>query len=348
MQLEQWGANLNYEQIAAEYPDYLIGRVVSQEKDLYRLMTEKGTCYARVSGKYRYEVTSVSDFPAVGDFVLAEYLSEEEVAVIHKLLPRKSVFIRKAAGTGYEEQVVAANIDIVFICMSLNRDFNIRRLERYLAIAWDSGAMPVVVLTKTDLCENPESKKFEIEMAAAGAAVIETSALTEDGISQIEPYLQTGKTVAFIGSSGAGKSTLINRILGEERIATNGLRNDDKGRHTATHRELFFVSDKGMVIDTPGMRELGMWNAEEGIERTFTDIEELAGKCRFHDCTHRSEPGCAVQKAIKEGTIPEERFLAYQKLKAENAYAEDARSYLDAKKRKFKEIAKYNKNNRKK
>lgn len=257
-----------------------------------------------------------------------------------------SVFIRRAAGTSQTEQVVAANIDTVFLCMALNRDFNLRRLERYLSIAWDSGAVPVVVLTKTDLCDNPEDKRLAVEEVAMGTDILETSAVERDGISQILPYLQEGKTVAFIGSSGVGKSTLINCLLGEKYLATGDLRSDDKGHHTTTHRELLFLPNGGMVIDTPGMRELGMWDAEEGIDRAFEDIEELALRCRFRDCKHISEPGCAVRKAIDQGELSEERFLSYRKLKTENDYFEDSESYLAAKEKKFTEIAKINKKNR--
>lgn len=319
---------------------------MSQEKDLYRLITNQGECFARVSGKFRYGTVNISDFPTVGDFVMVDHICEDSPGVIHILLPRKSVFIRKAAGTGHTEQVVAANIDTVFLCMALNNDFNVRRLERYLSIAWDSGAVPVVVLTKSDLCNNLEEKRLAVEMAAIGVDVVETSVLEKDRIKQLLPYLQGGKTVAFIGSSGVGKSTLINCLLDEERLATGGLRDDDKGRHTTTHRELLFLPDGGMVIDTPGMRELGMWDAGDGIDRTFADIEELAQQCRFHDCTHTSEPGCAIRKALEKGELSRERFLSYQKLKNENAYIEDSESYLAAKEKKFKEIAKYNKNNR--
>lgn len=344
MELEKWGAGKEYYEMAAAYPDYELGRVVSQEKELYRLVTDRGECCARVSGKFRYEAAARGEFPAVGDFVLAEYARKADAAVIHKVLKRKSAFIRKAAGTGRVEQVVAANVDTVFLCMALNRDFNIRRLERYLSVAWDSGAAPVVVLTKTDLCDDPETKRLEIENTAIGVPMIETSGLTKEGAEPLYPYLKRGRTVAFIGSSGVGKSTLINRLLGEERLATQTLRNDDKGRHTTTRRELFYIPDQGMVIDTPGMRELGMWKDGAGIDRTFAEIEQLAQQCRFSDCTHTSEPGCAVRAAIENGLLSMERYLAYQKLKAENAYMEDTENYLMAKKKKFREIAKYNKN----
>lgn len=340
MGLEQWGASEQYYKIASVHPEYELGRVISQEKDLFRLVMDKEECMARVSGKFRYNVSAISEFPSVGDFVLVEHSFKDDVALIHKVLQRKSVFIRKAAGKNCMEQVVAANIDTIFLCMALNGDFNIRRLERYLSIAWDSGAVPAIILTKIDLCDDLQAKRFEIENVAVGVPVMEPSGLTGDGLQQIKQYLQKTKTVAFIGSSGVGKSTLINRLLGEECLKTNTIRKDDKGRHTTTHRELFLIPDSGMVIDTPGM-----WKAGKGIEHAFSDIEKLAEKCRFHNCTHTSEPGCAVRAAMEDGMIDEERLKAYKKLKAENSYMEDTGNYMLAKKKKFKEIAKYNKNN---
>lgn len=289
---------------------------------------------AQVSGKFRYDAITVSDFPAVGDYVMADITGGDR-AVIHNVLPRTSVFIRKAAGKSNTEQVVAANIDTVFLCMSLNNDFNIRRIERYMTAAWDSGAVPVVLLTKTDLCDEVDAKIAQIESVAVGVDIIMTSDAEPDGYSQITPYLKVGKTLAFVGSSGVGKSTLINHLLGDDRLDTNGLRNDDKGRHTTTHRELLMLPSGTMVIDTPGMREMGMWDSSEGLSAAFEDIEELSAKCRFKNCTHKSEPGCAVQAAIKNGELSEERLSSYEKLKIENAYSEDDEGYLAAKRGKI-------------
>ena len=345
MRLEQWGANKEHYDIASAHPEFTLGRVIAQEREVYRVVTEQEEYGARVSGKFRYSTVNPSDYPAVGDFVLMECMSREELAVIQMILPRKSAFLRKAAGTMNVEQIVAANVDTIFICMSLNKDFNVRRMERYLSVAWDSGATPVIVLTKKDLSSDMEDKLLEIENVAIGVPVIETSVIAEDGLDKIYPYLKEHGTVAFVGSSGVGKSTLINRLLGTELIETGGLRNDDKGRHTTTHREIFMIPGKGMVIDTPGMRELGMWSAQEGIDHTFSDIDELVGQCRFSNCTHQTEPGCAVRQAVKDGLITKERYRSYMKLKAENAYNENAADYLAAKKKKFKEIAKFNKNN---
>jgi len=300
-----------------------------------------------VSGKFRYGAVTLSDYPAVGDFIMMDRNEHGGNAVIHHVLPRKSCFTRKAAGDARQEQIVAANIDTVFLCMSLNNDFNLRRLERYLSVAWDSGAVPVIVLTKADLCDDLEQKQAEVSSIAIGVDVLVTTALEKDGYNEILPYIAMGKTVAFIGSSGVGKSTLINCLLGEQHLDTNSLRNDDKGRHTTTHRELILLPNGGMVVDTPGMRELGMWDSASGINQTFRDIEELASQCRFKDFSHHNEPGCAVQKGLQDGTLSEERWLSYQKLKIENEYAMDSQSYLAGKEKKFKEIAKINKSNRK-
>ena len=321
-------------------------RVISQEKGIYRIQSGTDVKSASVSGKYRYEAVMVSDYPAVGDYVIAEWQEGDGNAIITRLVPRKSCFIRKAAGKGSREQVVAANIDTVLICMSLNQNFNIRRLERYLSVTYDSGAAPVVVLTKADLCPDTESKIAEVQNAAIGVDVIAVSSL-EDDFQAVMPYILPGRTIAFLGSSGVGKSTLINRLTGKDDIATGETGDNDKGRHTTTHRELITLQNGAFVIDTPGMRELGMWDNGDGINTAFADIEELSRACKYADCTHTAEPGCAVLKALADGTLDADRLASYRKLKTENNYAADNSRYLEAKRAKFKEIAKINKSGRK-
>lgn len=304
---------------AQEFPELYPGRVISQSKGLYEVICERGKLMSEVSGKLRFEAKSALDFPAVGDFVLLDRnTSENGNAIIHRVLERKSAFIRKAAGEANESQIVAANIDTVFICMSLNNDFNLRRLERYLAIAWDSGARPVAVLTKSDLCADLKTKIDEVKSTAIGVDIIVTSSFSDEGAKDLLPYIRKAETVAFIGSSGVGKSTLINRLSGNDSLKTGGLRNDDKGRHTTTRRELFMLQNGAMVIDTPGMRELGIENAD--FSKAFADIDDLAKNCRFRDCTHENEPGCAVRQAIAMGYLDEERLLSYRKLKKEAKY----------------------------
>ena len=346
--MRQYGLSETVEESAGYFLDMTVSRVLSQEKGMYRLVSSQGEKWGEISGRFHYDVQAKSEYPAVGDFVMADWNKSGGNAVIHHVLPRKSCFIRKAAGEKNEEQVVAANIDTVFLCMSLNNDFNLRRLERYISIAWSSGAVPVVVLTKSDLCGELDQKLMEVSLAAAGMDILVTNTVDQNGYEQIYPYLTEGKTVAFIGSSGVGKSTLINCLLGEKHLDTNGVRKDDKGRHTTTRRELILLPSGGMVIDTPGMRELGMWDAEAGIDQTFADIEKLAERCRFRDCTHSGrEPGCAVQEAAERGELSIDRLRSWQKLMNENRYMENSQGYLAEKKQKFKNIAKMNKRNRK-
>lgn len=304
---------------ADKYKDMYPARVSEQHRNLYKVFCEHGELLARVSGKLSYNAYDNTGFPAVGDWVMIDRIDNiSGDAVIHHILKRKSVFERKAAGTSNQVQIVAANIDVVFICMSLNNDFNLRRLERYLAIAWNSMAAPVILLTKSDLCDNLDRHLTAIFSVAVGTDVLVTSSVSHEGYREIEKYIDKGKTIAFIGSSGVGKSTLINRLLGKNLLATGDIRDDDRGRHTTTYRQLIILPNGGIVIDTPGMRELQLESAD--LSRSFEDIEELALQCRFKNCTHRKEPHCAVREAIANGSLSEERFESYKKLQKELSY----------------------------
>lgn len=317
--LELYGLSERFAIEATMYPPLQIGRIVSQYKHLYKAVTADGELLAEVSGKFRYEAKYLSDFPAVGDFVMLDRTDDQQGnGIIHQVLTRKSSFERKAVGTKNETQVVAANIDTIFICMSLNNDYNLRRLERYLSIAWDSRATPVVILTKSDLCNNIEGRLAEISSVAIGVDVLVTSSFTKPSCEQVQSYLGKGKTASFIGSSGVGKSTLINRLADEEILATSEIRGDDKGRHTTTRRELILLPQGGIVIDTPGMRELGVESAD--LSKSFSDIDDLSTRCRFKDCTHQSGSDCAVRMAIENGQLDEQRLESYLKLKKEARY----------------------------
>lgn len=322
MNLQQYGWNeffeMNY--IERGYKGLPYGRVMIGHTQLYEVISSEGEVLAELSGKMLKEESSASK-PAVGDWVVLQH--KDDKWFVEDILPRRSKFSRKMAGNDTLEQIVAANIDTIFIVTSLNQDFNLRRLERYLIVAWDSGAIPVIILSKADLCEGVEKKIEAVEEIAPGVEVYSISAIHEQGMEPLKKYLGEGQTITLIGSSGVGKSTLLNTLAGEELLKVNDIRVDDaKGKHTTTHRQLVLLPTGGLILDTPGMRELQLWQADEGIDHVFGDIQALTQYCKFSDCRHESEPGCAVIAAIEEGKMNSDRLESYVKLKKELAFIE--------------------------
>jgi ribosome biogenesis GTPase len=317
------------------------GRVILQQRGHYGLATGAGEVRARISGRLAREAAP-GGYPAAGDWV-AITADDTDDATIHHVLPRRTAFVRKASGPGGGMQVVAANVDVAFLTASLNADLNPRRLERYLAAAWQSGAAPVVLLTKADLCADVAACVAQIEAFAAGAPVHALSSLTGAGLDALARYLTPGRTAVMVGSSGAGKSTLANALLGTEYMATRAIREADaRGRHTTSHRELILLPGGGLLLDTPGMRELGLWDSEEGLAATFEDIEALAADCRFADCGHSNEPGCAVRAALEAERLDPARWSSFQKLRRELAFLESKEdpSLRAAKRREWVNITK--------
>lgn len=302
----------------------MIGRVVSEAKGEYRVWADGVELAAECTGKMFSRAAGRGELPAVGDWVALEHVDAQRAMVV-ALLPRTTAFTRRAAGHGAVEQVVAANIDVVFVVMGLDGDFNLRRIERYLAVAWESGASPVVILTKSDLVDDPEAKAAEARAVAGRAPVLVTSPPHAVGLDAVRVLLGPGKTVAILGSSGAGKSTLANALLARDALRVGEVRaHDQRGRHTTTHRELFVLPSGALLIDTPGMRELQLWDVARGLDAAFEDVAEVAARCRFRDCQHGAEPGCAVREALAAGALDRERYANWSKLQGEARGARDA------------------------
>ena len=307
MNIHDYGIVPNYENLPG-----IPARVTAVHKERYEIVCQHGITHARLKTKEYY--VNQRDFPTTGDYVMVGYIENGDSQIL-ATLPRRTYFSRREPGPIPRDQAVAANFDYVFIMQSLNLDFNPKRLERYLTLAWQSGATPVIVLTKADLVEDYWEYLTQVERVAAGVNIHVVSAHTGQGPPRLNAYLQTGKTVVFLGSSGVGKSSLVNALAGEEIMAVSAIREDDsKGRHTTTHRQLIRLKSGVMIIDTPGMRELGMWDVSEGLSDAFADVEVFLGKCRFSDCKHKKEPGCAIKAAISTGELDPIRWESYQKL----------------------------------
>jgi ribosome biogenesis GTPase / thiamine phosphate phosphatase len=329
-------------------PDSVPARVISESKNSFQLYSQYGELTATISGKMRYVAEQEYQYPAVGDWVVVKPLVNERKGIIQAVLPRKSKFSRKVAGERTEEQIVSANVDTVFIVSGLDggRSFNLRRIERYLTLAWSSGATPVIVLNKIDLCPDVFRYIQSIQDIAPGIDIHPVSAKERIGLEALRNYLPKGSTCAFLGSSGVGKSALINSLLGEEKQDTGEVRSDDHtGRHTTTRRELILLHGGGVMIDTPGMREIQMWAGEDDLQETFSDIELISKRCRFRDCGHNAELNCAVREAVEKGELDPARLESYRKLQKELIYmtSREEGSTRLYEKMKFKQIAKWSK-----
>ncbi|MEJ2613927.1 MAG: ribosome small subunit-dependent GTPase A [Ignavibacteriaceae bacterium] len=313
------------------------GRIINEQKERYIVFTEYGNYQGEISGKLLYSTDNNSDFPKVGDWVAVSIFKEESKVVIHEILKRKNKFSRQAAGQKTEEQVIAANIDAVFIMQSQDQNYNVKRMERYISMIYEMKAEPVILLNKSDLAVDPQEKLVEIRKIFPGIISFSLSSIYNIGIEQVKEIIQPGKTYMLIGSSGVGKSTIINHLAGEDILKTNDVREkDSKGKHTTTSRQMIILENGGLLIDTPGMRGFKLWNTESGLEETFNEIDNFAGECRFADCTHTSEIKCAVIDAVKSGKISKERYESYLKLQKELRYLETKQnkfSYLESKKR---------------
>ncbi len=314
---------------------FVPGRVSIQHRGAYDVLTELGEIRCEVVRRLVHEAVTTADLPVVGDWVVVVPGSDGGSGAITAVLPRSTKFSRKTAWQAAEEQVLASNIDVALLVASMNEDLSLRRLERYLILAWESGARPVIVLTKADLHPTPDTAVAEVETIAGGVPVHAISCVTRVGLDELTAVLEPGLTAVLLGSSGVGKSTLVNTLAGEELLATQEIRDDGKGRHTTIRRELILLPSGALVIDTPGIRELQLWVADEGIEEAFEDVTELFAQCRFSDCAHDQEPGCAVRAALENGTLAPDRWDSYLKLQAELAHLDrklDKRAASEARK----------------
>lgn len=306
--------------------DLAAARISRTHGTKYLVCCEKGELPAELSGRFQFNAKTSLDYPVTGDWVAIRCPDGDGPAIIHHLFKRKSVFLRKAVDMSSDSQLMLANVDTVFITCGLDRDFNLRRIERYLAMVWESGAEPVILLNKADICSETDSCIQKVESVAMGVQVYAVSAVNNKGFEMLSRHIQQGRTIAFLGSSGVGKSTIINRIIGFDRQRTNTLREkDQKGRHTTTSREMILIPERGILIDTPGMKELQPYADENEITGIFKDIENLSSMCRFRDCRHEQEPGCAVREAIEKGLIDNDRYENYIRLKKEAKYLSEKR-----------------------
>lgn len=314
--------------------------VMAVHRERYELFAENQTFFGKLKIADFYNANEIIEFPTVGDEVEIIF-NELGDGLITKVLPRKSAFMRLNATQGLSDQAVASNFDYVFITMSLNRDFHISKLERYLTVAWQSGGTPVIVLTKADLCEDREKYLEQIDKTAPGVDVFCISSLTGEGISEMEHFFAEGKTIVMLGSSGVGKSSFVNTLMGKDEMQTGGIREADaQGRHTTTYKQCMFlpkeitlpsgelITGGGRIIDTPGMRKLVVSEVEQGLKNSFEDIEELAACCKFSDCRHKSEPGCAIRLALENGTLSEKRWKTYQDLLREEAFSKERKKIM--------------------